>query len=250
MKYVIGIDQSTQGTKAILFDSAGRIRKRVDRSHRQLIDERGYVSHDMEEIYRNLTEGVEMLLADFDREADEIAAVGISNQRETTAAWGRDGKPLAPAVVWQCARAGEIAERHKAEAAYILERTGLVLSPFFPAAKMQWLMEHGLSGMEEQGICLGTVDSFLVYRLTGGEVFATDYSNASRTQLFDIHNLAWNETLCRSFGVVRCSRKSGTATATSEARISRAFCPGRSLSAAFWEIPMRHCMVRDVINVV
>ncbi len=201
MKYVIGIDQSTQGTKVILFDSDGRIRKRVDRSHRQLIDERGYVSHDMEEIYRNLTEGVKMLLADFNREADEIAAVGISNQRETTAAWRRDGKPLGPAVVWQCARAGEIAERHKAEAAYILERTGLVLSPFFPAAKMQWLMEHGLSGMDAKEICLGTVDSFLVYRLTGGEVFATDYSNASRTQLFDIHDLAWNETLCRSFGV-------------------------------------------------
>lgn len=201
MKYVIGIDQSTQGTKVLLFDSAGNIRKRVDRPHRQIIDERGYVSHDMEEIYRNLINGVRELLADFAADDDEIAAVGISNQRETTVAWSKEGKPYAHAVVWQCSRAAEISRRHQAQADYIREHTGLVLSPFFPAAKMQWLMEQELSGIDRTGICLGTVDSYLIYRLTGGEIFATDYSNASRTQLFDLHALDWNETICNSFGI-------------------------------------------------
>ncbi len=201
MKYVIGIDQSTQGTKVILFDEAGMIRKRVDRPHRQIIDERGYVSHDMEEIYQKLLEGVKELLTDFEAEPDEIAAVGISNQRETTAAWARDGRPYTHAVVWQCSRAAEISKRHQSEADYIKAHTGLVLSPFFPAAKMQWLMEQELSGLDRNEICLGTVDSYLLYRLTGGAIFATDYSNASRTQLFDIHTLGWNETICRSFGI-------------------------------------------------
>lgn len=201
MKYVIGIDQSTQGTKIILFDGVGKIKKRTDCPHRQLIDQKGHVSHDMEEIYQNLIEGVRGILQDSQIHAEDIAAVGISNQRETTVAWGKDGKPLAPAVVWQCGRAAEISGRHSAEAAYIQKTTGLVLSPFFPAAKMQWLMEYALSSTDRNGICLGTVDSYLVYRLTDGGVFATDYSNASRTQLFDIHALSWNENLCGSFGI-------------------------------------------------
>ena len=110
MAYVIGIDQSTQGTKVLLFDGNGNIMYRADRPHRQIINDRGWVSHDMEEVYANLINGVRELLEQTGVDDKKIAAVGISNQRETTVAWGKDGKPLAPAEVWQCGRAKGIVE--------------------------------------------------------------------------------------------------------------------------------------------
>lgn len=110
MAYVIGIDQSTQGTKVLLFDGNGNIMYRADRPHRQIINDRGWVSHDMEEVYANLINGVRELLEQTGVDDKKIAAVGISNQRETTVAWGKDGKPLAPAVVWQCGRAKGMVE--------------------------------------------------------------------------------------------------------------------------------------------
>lgn len=206
-KYVLAVDQSTQGTKAMLFDEKGMALHRSDLPHRQYIGEKGWVSHDLQEIWQNTLQAVRNLLVETGVPKEEIACLGISNQRETSAAWDRvTGEPLAPAVVWQCARAAAICERVKQTGVseQIREKTGLHLSPYFPAAKYAWLQENVeavRTAKEQKRLCLGTIDSWLVFKLTGGKIFATDYSNASRTQLFDIHAGIWSESLCRLFGI-------------------------------------------------
>ena len=206
-RYVIGIDQSTQGTKALLFDKSGVLMCRVDMPHKQIINDLGWVSHDPEEIYENTISAVRGVLAKANVSPELVASIGISNQRETSLIWDKaTGKPLNHAVVWQCSRAVKICERAeiKKEADYIFETTGIKLSPYFPAAKIAWLLENTMGAerlASEGNICHGTVDSYLVYRLTKGKTYATDYSNASRTQLFDIFNLKWDEKICGLFGI-------------------------------------------------
>lgn len=198
MSYVLSIDQSTQNTKAVLFDQKGNLLKRVDKKHRQIVSEQGYVSHDPMEIYFNTLQAVYEVIDSSGVNRDEIGAVGISNQRETTLMWDAGGRPLADAVVWQCSRSGEIVKRYEAYRDEICDITGLVLSPYFPAGKMRWLIEH----VRPRGkYYLGTMDSWLVYCLTDKKVFKTDASNASRTQLFDIHAGRWSERLCDLFGI-------------------------------------------------
>ncbi len=204
-EYIISIDQSTQGTKALLFDKTGQIVHRTDRAHRQIINEKGWVSHDPEEIYQNVLEVVEELLHGIDKTC--VVGVGISNQRETSLAWNKiTGKPYGNAVVWQCARASKICEREpvKLMAEMVRQKTGMNLSPYFPAAKLAWLLENeegAKQAADNHEICHGTMDSWLVYKLTGGAEYRTDYSNASRTQLFNIFELKWDEEICELFGV-------------------------------------------------
>lgn len=208
-KYVLGIDQSTQGTKALLFDQDGKLAGRADVSHAQLINEKGWVEHDLREIYRNTILAIKKVIEITGIDPLWIQTVGISNQRETGAVWDRKtGEPLWNAIVWQCSRAEEICKRMKQQDPGLEKRikkiTGLHFSPYFTAAKFTWLMEHvpGLRKKAEQGeACFGTIDSWLVYCLTRGERFQTDMSNASRTQLFDIYQLKWAEDLCESFGI-------------------------------------------------
>lgn len=203
-KYILGIDQSTQGTKMLLFDGRGTIVTRIDRPHRQLVNEEGWVSHDMNEIYENIISEVKELVQKLHIRGEEICAVGISNQRETTVAWEEDGMPCCPAIVWQCGRASQIAQRIAKDAAaagLIQNVTGLPLSPYFPACKMRWLLEHDCRDLNEKKLHLGTVDSYLIYRLTNGEVFATDASNASRTQLMDLENRCWSAQVCEIFKI-------------------------------------------------
>ncbi len=206
-KYLISIDQSTQGTKALLFDSQGNLIKRTDKAHRQIINEKGWVSHDPEEIYQNTLEVVRRLVEESGIEKDSIIGLGISNQRETSLAWDKNtGKPIGQAIVWQCARAVDICERVEAmgQGERIREKTGMNLSPYFPAAKVAWILENEEGAREkaaEGTICHGTVDSWLIYKLTGGKSYKTDYSNASRTQLFNIFELKWDEEICRMFGI-------------------------------------------------
>lgn len=208
-KYVLAVDQSTQGTKAMLFDGEGTAVHRLDLPHKQYINEKGHISHDLNEIYRNTIQAVRDLLKETGVKKEEIACLGISNQRETSAAWDRiTGEPLAQAIVWQCARAEAICERVKETGVseQIRERTGLRLSPYFPAAKYAWLQENVEAvrlAKEEKRLCLGTIDSWLVFKLTGGKVFATDYSNASRTQLYHIRDLVWEPEICQWFGIDR-----------------------------------------------
>lgn len=206
-KYIISIDQSTQGTKALLFDESGSLIKRTDKAHEQIINEKGWVSHDSAEIYRNTIEVVKRLVEESGIDKDKVVGIGISNQRETSLAWDKvTGEPLGHAIVWQCARAVDICERVEkmGEAENIRRRTGINLSPYFPASKIAWILEN-IEGAKEKAekkeICHGTVDSWLVYKLTGGRSYKTDYSNASRTQLFNIFELRWDEDICKLFGI-------------------------------------------------
>ncbi len=206
-EFIIGIDQSTQGTKAILFDGKGRFIRREDLPHEQIISEKGWVSHDPEEIYQNTVQVVKNLVEKAGIDKSAIAGIGISNQRETSVLWDRaTGKAMNKAVVWQCTRAESIAAevREAGHAEEIRSKTGINLSPFFPAAKYAWLLrntEGAEEKAEEGSACLGTIDSFLVFRLTGGREFRTDYSNASRTQLFNIRELKWDEEIPGWFGI-------------------------------------------------
>lgn len=196
--YVISIDQSTQSTKAILFDEKGNIIKRIDKKHAQLVNEMGHVSHNPMEIYHNTIQAVTELIRVTCIDKTLIRALGISNQRETTVMWDAKGNPYADAVVWQCARAKDIATRfvdHKEE---IYDITGLPLSPYFPACKMRWLMEDVCPN---EKFYFGTIDTWLIYCLTNKQVFKTDASNASRTQLFDIHTGTWSKSLCELFQI-------------------------------------------------
>ena len=206
-KFIISIDQSTQGTKALLFDGCGKLLAREDQAHRQLVNAQGWVSHDLREIADNTVRAVGLLMEKNGVSPAQIVAVGISNQRETTAMWDRgSGDPLADAVVWQCGRAGSIV-RDIAKRGFdsiIKEKTGIPLSAYFPAAKMAWLLgqEEGLTERAGRGeICLGTIDSWLIWQLTQEHAFKTDYSNASRTQLMNLKTLAWDEELAGIFGI-------------------------------------------------
>lgn len=208
-KYILAVDQSTQGTKALLLDGQGAPVCRIDRPHKQLIDSHGWVEHDPEEIYINtlrvLREAVEKSRVD----PREIAALGVSNQRETTVCWDRrTGRPVYNAIVWQCARGAAICEALEAQgcADAVQAKTGLKLSPYFPAPKLAWILRNvpGAAEMAERGeLAAGTIDSWLVYRLTGGQRHQTDYSNASRTMLFNIRTLEWDGELLEMFGVPR-----------------------------------------------
>lgn len=204
---ILGIDQSTQGTKVLLFDARGDVIKRLDKPHRQYVDARGWVEHDPEEIWENLKELVGRLLQETRTAARDIAAIGISNQRETALAWDKaTGKSIYHAIVWQCARGAQICTEleEKGCGDRIRQVTGLPLSPYFSAAKLAWLLRHveGARKLMAAGrLAMGTMDSWLVYKMTGGRRFQTDASNASRTQLFDIEKLQWSEEVAGLFGI-------------------------------------------------
>ena len=206
-QYIISIDQSTQGTKALLFDSLGSLIKRKDKAHEQIVNEKGWVSHDPMEIYHNIISVTADLLEEAGIDKSKVAGVGISNQRETSLAWNRlTGEPVGKAVVWQCARAVDICDRVAAsgKAEEIRQKTGMNLSPYFPASKIAWILQNvkGAKELADAGnLCHGTIDSWAVYKLTGGTSYKTDYSNASRTQLFNIFELKWDEEICALFGI-------------------------------------------------
>lgn len=204
-RYILVIDQSTSGTKGLLLDESGKMTGRVDREHRQLIEQEGWVAHDPEEIYQNVLTVARDVLIHYRVDPAAVCAIAISNQRETAMLWDAETqRPLYSAVVWQCSRAQEVCNRLSEQAKRVHQITGLPLSPYFSGAKLAWILEHvpGVSERARQGmVCAGTMDSWLVFRLTGGKHFCTDYSNASRTQLFDVRNLCWSDEICRMFGL-------------------------------------------------
>lgn len=206
-KYMLGVDQSTQGTKALLFDAQGDLICRSDLPHKQIINEKGWVEHDPEEIYNNTIAVVKAVVEKAGINKEEIAGLGISNQRETAVVWNKTtGEPVYNAIVWQCARGEAICQRiaeTDGNAKLVQEHTGLQLSPYFSAAKIAWVLENveGAKALaDEHNICHGTIDSWLVYKLTGGS-YKTDYSNASRTQMYDVRNLTWDKEVCGLFGI-------------------------------------------------
>lgn len=204
-KYILAVDQSTQGTKGLLFDENGKLIGRADHGHRQIINGKGWVEHNPKEILHNTFVVCREVVEQAGISKKDICAMGISNQRETSLAWNKEtGNPVYNAIVWQCSRATEICKRHEADAELIRRKTGLMLSPYFPASKMQWLMENiSETGRlaEKNQLALGTMDTWLLYHLTKDHVFKTDYSNASRTQLFHIETLEWDEELLKLFKI-------------------------------------------------
>ena len=206
-QYILSIDQSTQGTMALLFDDRGALLCRADLPHRQIINDKGWVEHDPEEIMRNTVQVAKDVVAKAGIDKNDIAALGISNQRETSVAWDRaTGKPVYNAIVWQCARGAAICEalEQQGYADVVRRTTGLNLSPYFPAAKLAWIMQNvdGVAERARKGeICVGTIDSWLVYNLSLDHRHCTDYSNASRTQLFNLTTRQWDDDMLAIFGI-------------------------------------------------
>lgn len=209
MKYILSIDQSTQGTKALLFDEQAVLIARADRPHRQIINEKGWVEHDPQEILLNTMVVCADVIAKAGIAKDDIAAMGISNQRETVVAWDRlNGEPLYNAIVWQCSRAAEMCQEWESHADEVKTKTGLMLSPYFSAPKMAWMLQYVPAVQEaakKATLCLGTIDSYLVWKLTGEHTFKTDYSNASRTSLLNLNTLSWDDGLCEMYGIPKAA---------------------------------------------
>ena len=205
--YILSFDQSTSTTKALLFDQSGTLIARNDVSHRQLVNEQGWVEHDPNEILQNTLLSAKQLLQSLDIDTSLIKAVSISNQRETALGWdARTGEALYNAIVWQCGRATDITkplERHKD---VIHARTGLHLSPYFSGAKFAWMLKHVdavRTSAKEKHLVFSTVDSFLLYHLSEEKVIKTEYSNASRTQLLNLKTLDWDDEILSLFGLER-----------------------------------------------
>ncbi len=207
--YILALDQGTTSSRAIVFDRAGRVVSAAQREFRQLYPQPGWVEHDPLEIWESQLAVAREAIALAGIAASQIAAVGITNQRETTILWDRaTGQPLHNAIVWQCRRSACQCDALKAGGwePQVRERTGLVIDAYFSGTKIQWLLESvpGLRSRAERGeICFGTVDSWLTFKLSGGKAWVTDYSNASRTMLYNIHRLAWDPDLCKAMGVPR-----------------------------------------------
>ena len=203
----LAIDQSTSATKALLFTPDGKLLDQESLSHRQIYPRAGWVEHDPEEIFKNTIEAVAKLLKRYLAEQDHLVAISITNQRETFVLFDRvTGKPLYNAIVWQCRRGDEICQRlvETGKEEIVHNLTGLKIDTYFPASKLVWLLEENpeLSARLKDGSALfGTIDTYLIYRLTGGQVYATDHTNASRTLFYDIGKLAWSQDLCNVFGL-------------------------------------------------
>src|SRR5579875_2585705 len=199
---ILAIDQGTTSTRAILFDAAGAVKHVAQRPLRQHYPQPGWVEHDPEEIWQSVAATCRAAAA-----AGPIAAIGIANQRETTVLWERaTGRPVHNAIVWQDRRTALLCERwrHEGLSELVNARTGLVIDPYFAAAKIRWLLDTlpGLAARAKAGeIAFGTIDSFLLWRLTDGRRHLSDVTNAARSMLFDIHRLAWDEALLAAFGI-------------------------------------------------
>ena len=205
--YILAVDEGTSGTKATLFDHYGELAGRHTEPLAQFYPRPGWVEQDAAEIYQKTLRAIAGVLADTGAAPSSVAARAVSIQRETVVVWDRScGEPVYPAVVWQCGRGIDICRALEKQglADEVRQKTGLVLSPYFSAAKIAWILDlvPGARRKAERGLlACGTVDSWLIYRLTGGQVHATDFSNASRTQLFHIGRLRWDEDLLQAFRI-------------------------------------------------
>ncbi|MBE0501034.1 MAG: glycerol kinase GlpK [Desulfuromonadales bacterium] len=208
-RYLLAIDQGTTGTTALLIDRSLSLLGKVTIDFPQHFPKPGWVEHNPEEIWSSVAKAVCRVLFDTNIRSSEIAAIGITNQRETVLPWDRNsGEPAANAIVWQCRRTRDLCQQMKQDGLEELfqKRTGLVLDPYFSGTKMRWLLDHvaGLRRRAEQGtIAFGTIDSFLVWRLSGGRAHVTDVSNASRTLLMDLKSLAWDDELLSQLKIPR-----------------------------------------------
>lgn len=202
-KYIMALDLGTTSCRCIIFDKNGRICSAAQKEFTQYFPQPGWVEHDAEEIWATQTGLMYEAMSKIDITINEIAGIGITNQRETTVLWDKEtGRPVHKAIVWQCRRtAGYCDELKKlGMGEFFRSKTGLVLDAYFSATKLRWLLDNAIGAREraEKGeLLFGTVDSWIIWKLTGGKVHVTDYSNASRTMLFNIHTLKWDEEILR-----------------------------------------------------
>lgn len=207
MDYILSLDQGTTSSRAIVFDRQGQVVGMAQREFRQSFPRAGWVEHDATEIWQSQYAVATEVLKTHAISPRQIAAVGITNQRETTVLWDRlTGQPVAPAIVWQDRRTAEYCAHLKADGheSWVQQRTGLLIDAYFSATKLAWMLEHvpGVRARAERGeLAFGTVDSWLIWQLTGGRLHVTDASNAARTQLFDIKNLCWDPDLLDLFDI-------------------------------------------------
>jgi glycerol kinase len=209
MDTIIAVDQSTSATKALLFDTSGQLLTSARREHEQIYPRPGWVEHDAEEIYTNTLQVLREALAQAGPDARPPLCLSLTNQRETVVVFDRrSGRPLHNAIVWQCRRGAPLCAELEAagHGERVQQRTGLKIDTYFSASKLRWLVDARPDIRQQlasgQALC-GTIDAYLIYRLTGGQVFATDPTNASRTLLYDIGRLDWDEELCALFRVPR-----------------------------------------------
>ena len=206
---IIAIDQSTSSTKALLFDEQCHVVARTNVDHKQYYPQTGWVEHDAEEIYQNMIEAIRQLPLTPSPSHPLTFSLAITNQRETTVVWNKTtGKPIANAVVWQDTRGAELCRQLRAEgkADMVMQKSGLLIDPNFSASGVKWLLDNidGARELCSRGeLLMGTIETWLIWKLTGGKVHATDYTNASRTMLFNIHTLDWDDDLLALFDIPR-----------------------------------------------
>ncbi len=207
MKYILSLDQGTTSSRAIVFDKQGNIMGKAQQEFPQIYPHPGWVEHDPHDILGSQVGVIVEALIRANVSAADIAAIGITNQRETTFVWDKNtGKPVYNAIVWQCRRTAEYCEKLKEQglADKIYQKTGLVLDAYFSATKLKWILDNveGVRQRAEKGeLLFGTVDTYLMWQLSRGKIFATDYTNASRTMLFNIHTLDWDDELLELFNI-------------------------------------------------
>ena len=207
-RYIAALDQGTTSSRCILFDREQNIAGMAQKEFTQFYPRPGWVEHDPMEIWSSQYGVLMEALAQSGADAGELAGIGITNQRETAVVWDKDtGKPVYNAIVWQCRRTAGLCEELKADpdfTAYVKDRTGLLIDAYFSATKIRWILDHvpGARERAEAGkLLFGTVDSWLIWKLTGGKVHVTDCTNASRTMLYDIQNLRWDENICKKLDI-------------------------------------------------
>ena len=206
-KYIMALDAGTTSNRCILFDQQGNMCSVAQKEFTQYFPKPGWVEHDADEIWSTQLEVAQKAMDNIHASAADIAAIGITNQRETAIVWDKTtGAPIHHAIVWQCRRTSEYCDslKEKGLVDTYREKTGLVIDAYFSGTKIKWILDNvpGVRERAERGeLCAGTVDSWLIWNLTAGKVHVTDYSNASRTMLFNIHTLQWDEDLCRALGI-------------------------------------------------
>ncbi|MGN1159645.1 MAG: glycerol kinase GlpK [Lachnospiraceae bacterium] len=209
-KYVMALDQGTTSSRCILFDKKGTMCSVAQREFTQIYPQPGWVEHDPMEIWSSQLSVAVEALGKIGAGVDEVAAIGITNQRETTIVWEKaTGKPIYNAIVWQCRRTAKRIEELIASGygQMIQEKTGLIPDAYFSGSKIEWILQNvpGAKERAERGeLLFGTVDTWLIYQLTKGKTYVTDYTNASRTMLFNIHTLTWDDEILKLFGIPRC----------------------------------------------
>ena len=209
-KYIVALDQGTTSSRTVVLDQDVNIVAVVQREFPQIYPRPGWVEHDPRQIWATQSSTLTEALASVGISSDEVAAIGITNQRETTVVWEKDtGKPVYNAIVWQCRRTAQICDelrKNEGFEEYVRENTGLLLDPYFSGTKIKWILDNvpGAREKAEQGqLLFGTIDTWLIWNMTQGRVHVTDYTNASRTMLFNIHKLAWDEHILSMLGIPR-----------------------------------------------